>query len=336
MSVEFDVEDCLAKFFTQNKSLLDENQYAVAVSGGPDSMALLQALTKYCDTHQKELHAITVDHGFREVAKTEALNVKKWVEDQSAQYLTHVTLEWEGEKPDSKILEVAREKRYALMANYCAKHDIKTLFVAHHQDDQMETFLIRLCKGSGLDGLASMANMHEYNPSLNIARPFLSLSKEALINYCTQHKIDVAQDPTNEDENYLRPRLRQSKEVFEQEGLNAKRITTLASRLSRARKALEGIANDAFKATQIQSQEDQIVFDFEKLNQHPEEIILRILKLSLENIVPKTNYGVRMDRLENLMHDMLHDTENFKPRTLGGCIFALKDKNKALYIRKES
>ena len=232
-------------------------------------------------------------------------------------------------------MQKARQERYALMAEYCLKHNIPTLFIAHHQGDQAETFLMRLAKGSGLDGLAGMTDLRSYDENVQIARPFLNQPKQALIDYCTQYKIGFANDPSNENTNYLRPRLRHSMKVLEQEGLTHERLSTLTRRLNRARTALEELAYQAYEKAIISKSDNDILLNFEVLQKQQEEIYFRILSYAIADLNPSQQYNVRMDKLENLFEDIWYNFDIFKPRTLGGVVFALKDNNKVLYIKKE-
>lgn len=321
----------LASFFSKHKFLEQQTKFAVAVSGGPDSMALACLIIQ--NIPDKEIHLLTVDHGLRAEAKEEA----KMVADWSAGYknAVHAILEWEGDKPDAAIMEEARAARYKLMVDYCRDHKIETLFVAHHQDDQAETFLIRLAKGSGLDGLASMQALRFYDDSLQLARPLLDVSKEDLISYCDKNNIPYVLDPSNENENYLRPRLRKSMAVLEEEGLSSKRLSLTAKRLARARVALENISDKAHQSCLRNKEDHCAILSYEDLRAYPEEIGLRVVQKTLEEMRPESDYNVRMEKLEELFESLWSAPENFKPRTLGGCIFSLKEKATLLEIKRE-
>lgn len=320
-------------FFIKNTSLNKCQKVAVAVSGGPDSMALAHMLVRH--VKDKQVHILTVDHGLRVEAEQEARMVADWVEDMKLSNVSHHILRWKGEKPETAIMEAARMARYQLIAGYCYKNEIPFLFLAHHRDDQAETFLIRLSKGSGLDGLAAMEEFRQYDDALTLARPLLDVTKQALTLYCNDHKIPYIEDPSNENADYLRPRLRQSMEILGKEGLTAKRLAITAKRLARARQALETISAEAFDDSLKEQTADRLVFDFNKLREKPEEIALRVLQKALQTMRPEADYNVRMEKLEEIFLQLWTQPEKFKPRTLGTCIFALKNKNTALWIEKE-
>lgn len=335
MSLQQTLLNSLTDFFKSYPNIERQNSYAVAVSGGPDSIALFDILFHYTQSHQKKLHVLTVDHGLRAESKSEAMDVGAWVESKKSDYLVHHILSWNGDKPEAAIMEAARHARYDLMAQYCNMQKIQTLFLAHHQDDQAETFLIRLAKGSGLDGLAAMDDTQIYADNLTMARPFLNTPKNDLVSYCLENKIKFVQDPSNENSKYLRPRLRQSMQVLSEEGLTAKRLSNLSRRLRRARNALENLTEKAYLDCLKETQDNQIVLDFLKLQNFEEEIAFRVLQKIVSQMRPKDDYGVRYERLEDLFESLMQNPLNFKPRTLGHLIFALKDKNKSLYIIKE-
>ena len=323
------------KFIQKHAEIVDHSAWAVAVSGGPDSIALAHIAIEYARQHSIQLHLLTVDHGLRTDARAEAESISAWVNALGCEHITHQILTWEGNKPDAAIMEIARKKRYELMAEYCRTHKIYYLFVAHHQGDQAETFLIRLSKGSGLEGLSAMASLRHYNDNLIVVRPLLEQSKEALIEYCQVNKLSFVEDPSNENKNYMRPRLRASMEVLEAEGLSKKRLSLTAKRMARARSALEDITEEVFQRCLLECEENFISFDFLTLQKQPEEIGLRVLRQALEQMRPEAEYHVRMEKCEELFEALWFSPASFKPRTLGGCIFALKEKGASLFIEKE-
>lgn len=320
----FDLNQTLVQFLNTNR-LDDLDKMAIAVSGGPDSMALLSVMADHAKAHKISLYVLTVDHGLRAEAKDEAQMVADWVTAQKSDFLKHQILNWDSEKPDTAIMEAARHARYSLMAQFCADHNLPVLFVAHHQDDQAETFLFRLAKGSGLDGLGGMLEIRNYNDALKIARPFLSAPKATLIEHCENQKIPVAQDPSNQNQNYLRPRLRQSMGALADEGLTSERLAITASRLARARRALEEISMNAYQASVIDSSAEYLAFDWSKLKACPEEIAYRVLQTGMESLRPDSDYNIRMKRFESLFESLWYkDVGGFKPRTLGGFKISFK------------
>lgn len=305
---------------------------AVGVSGGPDSMALCWLLCQWGAVHNIAIHAITVDHGLRDESAREAQDVGASIEAWPQMH--HVILQWNEEKPKTRILEEARFARYDLIRNYMQEHGIRHLFTAHHLDDQAETFLLRLAKGSGLDGLTAMQSQSALPGGMVLCRPLLMIPKADLIALCQDQVIAYAKDPSNENEKYLRPRLRAARAVLEEEGLTSKRLGVTAARLFRAREALDTITDQVYKTAIRSARGDQLVLSWDRLRQSPDEIILRILIRSIDILCPEDDYNPRMERMESLMDRILHEP-GFKKATLGGCLFSLSSKDETLTIEKE-
>jgi tRNA(Ile)-lysidine synthase len=311
--------------------LEDVKKIAVAVSGGPDSMALARLLSLWGEKNKAEVHMLTVDHGLRTEAAREAKAVatalKGWPSTR------HAILRWKGRKPASRIMEAAREARYKLMTDYCREHEIGHLFLAHHQDDQAETFLFRLAKGSGLDGLTSIRPVWAYGDLL-LLRPFLSVSKQRLESTCNFYKLPFVKDPSNRKRQYARPRLRNARSVLEKEGLTSKRLAVTAARLERARAALDEMAQLSFRKCVSIKNTDRIVLNKGAWDDLPAEIALRVLIVAIETLRPNLNYRPRMEKIESLFSD-LRDGKEFRKRTLGSLVFARGDRKDIVSIALE-
>lgn len=325
-----DPQECIREFFQKYKITADE-PVAVAVSGGPDSMALAHSII--ASEQNRPIHVLTVDHGLRQEARDEAESVSRWVSSLSLPNVQHVILFWDHDNPKAALMEKARHARYQILSEYCQKNHIEYLFVAHHQDDQAETFLIRLSKGSGLDGLSGMTYISDYHGVMTLSRPFLQLSKEELIAYCQQNEISYVDDPSNKNDDFLRPRLRKSMNVLQEEGLTSKRLAVTAKRIARARNALEILTDKLYQEAIVGSTNAKQVFDLAVLTRYPEELVLRVLQKVLRHFREDEIYDVRMERLEDLFESLWHDIDSFKPRTLGGAKFLIV--NKQLIVERE-
>ena len=302
---------------------------AVGVSGGPDSMAMLWLLSQWAKPRGVFLQAYTVDHGLRAESADEAVKVGEWIKRWPQ--VTHRILQWEGDKPGSRVLEEARGARYALMADAMIGAGAKYLFIAHHRDDQAETFLTRLAKGSGLDGLAAMRSVQPLQSGITLLRPLLDVSKDDLVRICKESTIPHVDDPTNKNQNYLRPRLRAAQEILEEEGLSSKRLGVTAKRLARASSALADFAYDLFQLSLKEKRYDGFLFDYKVLHAAHEELVLRVFLQAMGEIHPDGDYGPRLEKVENLLERILKDPA-FKGATLGGCIFAIDAKDETLWI----
>ncbi len=285
---------------------LKNQNIAVGVSGGADSMALIHSLRQWSDA---DVHALIVDHGLREESACEAASVYEQVG------LPAAVLTW-TEKPGSRIQEEARVARYGLMAGYMAEHSLEHLFLAHHMDDQAETFLFRLAKGSGVDGLACMAAQQEQHGVI-LCRPFLDLCKSDLVSYCDDNGLTTVDDPSNDSDLFARVRLRKSMDVLTQEGLSAERLAVSARRFARARCALEDVTDRAYIHCASEVDLKRIVFNFETLLNQPEEIVLRCV---MKGVKALSDQPIRLQRMEALCDDLIHAAD-FRKRTLAGCVF---------------
>jgi len=305
---------------------------AVAVSGGGDSMALVSLLKEWAAAHSIPLYALTVDHGLRSESSAEALQVGGIL---SGWGVPHVTLCWEGEKPHSRIQDVARAARYRLIGEFCRSKNIRYLFLAHHADDQMETFFYRLAKGSGIDGLTGMSLCQEFEEEgLTFVRPLLGVTHHRLIATCRERQIKWIEDQSNVSQRFVRGRLRGAREVLEQEGLTVPRILSAMRRFDRIVKFAEQVSETEYKNNLIEEDAKRIVMSLGGLKTLPEEVVLRIFKRVILEIGGKKTYPPRLQDIEALVYRFLSDPE-FKGATIGGCIFRPNQNRNHLTILKE-
>src|ERR1700688_1018803 len=215
----------------------------LAVSGAPDSIALmwLAARWRRALARGPDLIAVTVDHGLRPEAAREARDVKRMAQSLG---LPHRTLRWTGAKPKTGLPAAARSARYHLLAQAARQSHATHILTAHTRDDQAETLLMRLLRGSGIAGLAAMTRESERDGAL-LARPFLDVSKSQLVATLKKAKLDFADDPMNRETNFTRPRLRALMPVLATEGGDTRNLARLASRLARANAAVEVLVDGA-------------------------------------------------------------------------------------------
>jgi tRNA(Ile)-lysidine synthase len=260
----------------------------LAVSGGPDSVALmwLAARWRRALARGPRLVAVTVDHGLRPEAAREAREVKRLAASLD---LPHRTMKWRGAKPKTGVPAAARAARYGLLAK-AAKGDGAThVFTAHTRDDQAETLLMRMLRGSGIVGLAAMARQSERD-GVMLARPLLDISKSRLIATLRKAKIDFADDPTNRDTSFTRPRLRNIMPVLAAEGGGSLNLARLASRLARANAAVEVLVDGAERYLDLRDRQaahdikavNGKTFDAKAFAAMPEEIRLRLLLRAID------------------------------------------------------
>jgi tRNA(Ile)-lysidine synthase len=253
----------------------------LAVSGGPDSVALMWLMARWrrALSQGPELVAVTVDHGLRGEAAREAREVKRLAAELD---LPHRTLRWMGEKRKTGVPAAAREARYRLLAKAARSAGAHHILTAHTRDDQAETLLMRLLRGSGIAGLAAMARISARD-GVMLARPLLDVPKARLIATLNKAHIAYADDPTNQDTAFTRPRLRALLPALAAEGGDARTLARLAMRLSRANAAVEVLADGAERYLTLKGQgalqtaRDAVLFDVAAFAALPEEIRLRLL-----------------------------------------------------------
>jgi tRNA(Ile)-lysidine synthase len=255
----------------------------LAVSGGPDSIALmwLAARWRRALARGPRLVAVTVDHGLRSGAAAEAREVRRLARSLD---LPHRTLRWTGAKPRTGLPAAARAARYRLLAEAARASGATHVLTAHTRDDQAETLLMRMLRGSGIAGLAAMARESERD-GLLLARPFLNVSKSQLIATLKKAKVDFADDPTNRDTSFTRPRLRALMPVLATEGGDTRNLARLASRLARANAAVEVLVDGAERYLALRDRETSHPgFDAKAFAAMPEEIRLRLLLRAIDRI----------------------------------------------------
>ena len=251
----------------------------LAVSGGPDSIALMWLAARWRGalTRGPRLIAVTVDHGLRPEAAREAREVKRLARTLD---LTHRTMRWTGTKPKTGLPAAARAARYRLLVQAARASGATHILTAHTRDDQAETLLMRLLRGSGIAGLAAMARESERDGVL-LARPLLQVSKSQLIATLKKAKLGFADDPSNRDMNFARPRLRAVMPVLAAEGGDARSLARLAARLARANAAVEILVDGAERYLALRdratspSERDAEDLDARSLTQTPSPRCLR-------------------------------------------------------------
>lgn len=261
--------DALLQDFT------DYSRILLAVSGGPDSTALLWLAARWRDAQKNApaLIAATVDHRLRPEAKREAAQAAKLARKLK---IPHHFLSWRGKKPKTGLLEAARAARYELLIALARKTGAEAIVTAHTRDDQAETMLHRIGRGSGVTGLAGIRRKSERDGVI-VLRPLLGLPKARLESFLRKEGISFAVDPTNSDPHFLRPRLRRLAPALAKEGIDSARLSLLARRLGRVESAIEAAVREALPRARLPSNGDCVRYDARTLFALPEEISLRLL-----------------------------------------------------------
>lgn len=204
----------------------------LAVSGGGDSMALLHLIADA--KPQMPPKIITINHGLRPEAAAEAAFVARVCATLA---LTHTTLMWDGWQGRGNVQAVARTARYQMLASFAQEHGLNTIALGHTADDVAETFLMRLARGAGVEGLAAMPS-HFQRHGVAFARPLLAIDRAALREYLSAKGAAWVEDPSNDDTQFQRVRMRQLLPQLDVAGLGVAQLAQTAHRLRDAQAVL--------------------------------------------------------------------------------------------------
>lgn len=290
---------------------------AIACSGGPDSMALALLAQEIFP----KITVLIVDHGLRKGSGAEAKQVGAWLKKHKIPY---VILAWKGKKPRRNLQEEARKVRYRLMSDYCTRHNIAHLLVGHHLEDQAETFLLRLARGSGVDGLAAMSALTAMY-SVTLVRPLLQVPKAQLLAYLKKRKQAFVSDPSNDNLAFDRVKMRRLLPQLTQMGITPERLAKTASNMARARAHLEEETGRFLKSSCKILPEGYALLAHVNVS---EEIALRSLA-ALIMLVGGSEVRTRLSDLERLYAAL--KASSFKGATLGGCAFAQSKRGILIY-----
>lgn len=310
--------------FDECKKILNNQQkIVVAVSGGIDSLSLILLANEWCKKYNIKVIGLTVDHKLRPTSTKEALYINNLLTQKFN--IEHHILTWTGSKPESNIEAIAREKRYELIFNFCKENNINVILLGHHLQDQVENFFIRLFRGSGIKGLSSMKKISKIN-NFYLVRPFLDLNKEDLKNYLLSQNINWIEDESNNDEKYLRNKIRIFLNSFENKNDIINRINTTINTIQTANNIIEN---------EIKNLENKIYFynnkyNFYKINfdtfiKLDIELQYRIINL-ITTKINKTNETPRFQKFQTFI-SVINNFEKFKKYTLNNCVFEKINKN---------
>lgn len=309
--------------------LEDLRGLVLAVSGGPDSTALLLLAARWAkalkETRKRapQLIAVTIDHGLRAEAAREAIAVKRLARRLG---VPHRTLRWRGAKPKTGLQEAARRARYRLLADVANRAGYEHVLTAHTLDDQAETVLLRLARGSGLVGLAGMAHAAPLPAgaagTLFLVRPLLRIAKARLYATLEASGLSYSEDPSNRDPRFTRARLRGLMPMLAREGLDARGLARLAARVRRAEATIEFAvaAARAALAPGPWPERGPVAFDAVRFANLPAEVGLRLLGRAIARTGDEL--PVELAKLE-LLYDAVRRADLRLRRTLAGALITL-------------
>ncbi len=296
----------------KNKSFL------VAVSGGPDSLALAALSKSFSYQHKCKIYYVLIDHSIRKNSSLEAKSVKKLLK----KYQIKLNILTNKKKIEKNIQSEARSIRYDLLASFCKKKKIKIILTAHNFEDQVETFFIRLSRGSGLQGLSSMKQANKISGNINLVRPLLDIKKIQLTKISKIVFGKFFKDPSNRDKKFLRTRIRNLKRILEKSGIKYDQVFRSIKNLASSRDTLDLYFSKIYKNL-IQKKNSKVLLklsSFDKLNQ---EMKMRVFNKIFKDFT-NSYYAPRSKKIFNLINQ-LKTNKNAK-LTLGGCVI-LREKN---------
>jgi len=322
------------RVFKEFSNYLDFNvgkkflKFGVAISGGPDSLALA-FLTKCYLLRNKLISAkfFIVDHNLRRESTKEAKLVKQFLMKFD---ISCEILRWRGKKPHSNIQRIARDNRYNLLKKACKKNDIYFLLIGHHINDLYENFFIRLSRGSGLRGLSSFGELVGVGNNITILRPLIKFEKKELIYISKRVFNFFVEDPSNSNENFKRIRIRKLIKALELEGLDKKKLMLTINNLKESDRTINHYVKNNIKQNSVLFKNTNTCFLNQNFFEQPNEIIFRSLS-DLMRKIGKRYYSARGKSIVDLIFKI--KTRKLQKTTLGGCF--IEKVNETVLISRE-
>ena len=314
----------LAKLKVGNKKIM------VGVSGGSDSLSILFFSQCYALKHKAKLYPVIIDHKIRKESTIEAKNLKHKLKKNFK--INCKILSKKKTKIDNNIQSYARNLRYDLFYKECNKNNIDYLLLGHHKDDLIENFFIRFIRGSGLKGLISFDKKVRDYKGIKIVRPFLSTSKKELTDINKKTFGFFVDDPTNNNDKFLRTRIRKLLRNLNKEGLNFDKFYLTLKNLSKSNQVIEFFVEKNVVDNTKYFQRDKKTILNKSFFDNPDEIILRSFIQVIQHIGKKKNYP-RGKKVVGLVDSLKSSNKNVK-LTLSGCIIKKINDSVIIYPEK--
>ena len=310
--------------FENNLNL--ENNFIVALSGGPDSLALTFLSKIYSIKRSIKSRYILVNHKLRHNSLEEAKLVKNILKKLSIKL---IILNWNGKKPRTNIQSKSRLKRYSLLINEAKKNKIDHILLGHHNDDLIENFFIRMLRGSGLNGMVSF-DEYSKNKKINLIRPLIKFPKKDLV-YVSKKVFDgYISDPSNKNDKFKRVRIRNLIKSLKTEGLNTEKINLTIKNLKIANNSIKFFTEKNIVRNSTALSKNKPIFLNNEFFNQPREVVFRSLT-EIIKIVGKKYYPVRGKKIDKIL-ELVENNSLFK-LTLGNCI--IKRVNNTIIVSKE-
>ncbi len=322
----------LYKVFSNKLTSLDigKKKIMVGVSGGADSLSILFFSQCYALKHKVKLYPVIIDHNLRKESSIEAKNLKFKLKKNFS--INCKILKKKNIKISKNIQSSARDLRYDLFDKECRKNNIGYLLLGHHQNDMIENFFIRLLRGSGLKGLVSFDKyVTDYN-DIKIIRPFLSTPKKELININKKTFGFFVDDPSNNNDRFLRNRIRKLLKNLDKEGLNFDKFYLTLKNLSKSNQVIDFFVEKNVVENSKYFQKDEKIILNQSFFKNPDEIVLRSFMQVVQHISKKKNYP-RGKKVLGLLDSIKFSHKNVK-LTLSGCIIEKISDSVIIYPEK--
>ena len=308
------------------KNLKVRKSAIVAVSGGPDSLALSFLTKIYSLKKSLDVKYFLVDHRLRINSKTEAKSVQKLLKNFS---INLNILTWKGSKPEKNIQSISRDKRYKLLIKKANKFKIKNILLGHHLDDLFENFFIRILRGSGLNGLVSLDQKTQYE-KINLIRPLINFDKKDLIYISNRIFGSYVEDPSNKDDKFKRVKIRNFLKKLEMEGLDRNKFFLTIKNLKFANETIKFYNKKNLEENTFFSKDKKIVLLKKEFFYQSQEVVFRSFS-EIIKFIGKKYYPSRGKKIDKIVK-LIKSNSSIKI-TLGGCI--IKKVNETVIISKE-
>tara|TARA_A100000164_G_scaffold193876_1_gene172057 strand:- start:712 stop:1779 length:1068 start_codon:yes stop_codon:yes gene_type:complete len=316
------------QFLKNINSVSNNNKFTAAISGGPDSLALAFFLKCYSLKTNKKCTFLIINHNLREGSNDEAIKVQKKLKDYD---INLKIINWFGKKPKSNIQAIARKHRYRLIRNQLEKNKTNVVMFGHTNEDLIENFVIRLTRGSSIDGLVSFnQTVLNTNEFFKISRPLINLNKKDLIYVSKKVFNFYINDPSNLNISFKRVRIRKLINDLSTEGLDLNKINLLIKNLSISNNALTYYLNQTILNFCHFKNNNKLAIVNLSILSEPKEILFRFFSKILK-IISGNYYSARGKKIMNLIKEL--EDPKFNKATLSGCI--LEKECNSLIIKAE-
>ena len=313
--------------FKKKLDKLKRKSFVIAVSGGPDSLALVTLSKIYSVNKKVRFYYVLVNHNIRKKSLKEAREVQYLLKKNKI----HLVILNNKKKINKNIQSNARKTRYKLLSDYCTKKKVRNIITAHNLEDQVETFLIRLSRGSGLKGLSSMKLITKIENNLSLIRPLLDIKKKLLIKISKLTFGKYIKDPSNKDKKFLRTKIRNLQTPLKKSGINYDQIIKSINNLASSDEILDNYFKEKFSKVLIKSRKS-VTIRLNKFLELEKEFKIRVINFAIKEL-RNNYYNLRSKKVKLLIENL--EKKSFLRATLGGCIFSREKDKISVKIEKK-